>query len=465
MINILISHKNRKIEVLQRAISFSILRQYLESIQKSPIELLSVNINSGNIINKLFLVIWYFAWTVKWFLLFGKQNNSKIITASLFTDIKSSLHALDVLVEIAFENDAVIVHFGVLSKRRLLFSHNVFCHPFHVFRILFNKNGSKYGTDVLSLNKELLKEFNKDRMAIIENDLKRLIRYQSEVNRFLNKLLLKHEIVFYISDLDNIDTRSILCELHRDYNVKTILIDHAINTFSQINRYIYSDHYLCWGDYHIECYKKYVKGSIICKTITKIGHPLNQYCINNSKKGKKWVYFLPSFQHQTALSANRNIFYTLDQLNNIKNIIITKFADRDLSIKQHPIDEIDFSGIFNFKKTDTVEGNKYEGIEIAFIEDSTIAIELLQYDIPLVYVSNNKGEDLLKLSYMGCAQILKMGDDIEELIKKALQNQCDMASRKKAFEFYFDKCDESTNRFKEEIKNTLSIKPLSVDNI
>lgn len=452
MINILFTHEDRKTEILQRAISFSIQRQYLELTQKSPIEILSVNIDSRSISQKLSFVIWYLAWTVKWFLLFGKQNNSKIITTSLFTDIKSSLHTLVVLKEIAFENDAVIVHYGVLPKWGFLFSCNIFCHPFHVFRLLFNKNESNYDFDILSLNKELLKEFNESRMLIIKNDLERLRKYYSEVNRHLSKLLLKHKILFYISDLDNIDTRSILCELHRDYHVITFLIDHSINTFSQINRNIYSDHYLCWGDYHIDGYKKNVNGGIICKTTSKIGHPLKQYSIGNTKKGKKWVYFLPSFQHQTALSYSRNIMTTFDQLIRIQNIISSTFIDRELSIKQHPIDMIDFSEVFNIKQMDTVKGNKYEGIEIAFIEDSTIAIELLQYDIPIVYVANSKGEDLLKLSHMGCAYILKMGDDIEEIIKKVLKSQCDMASRKKAFEYYFDVYDEYWSKFREEIK-------------
>lgn len=454
--------KERKREIIQRALFSSVVSKILVFFRQPPFQIKPINGGRKKFRSLFYHIFWYVLWSMKWMLFFRYSKEEKIITTSFFAEIKSSLTYLDALYSTTIPENVTVVNFGMLYDWSFLLKKKLFCHPYFIEKISIEEiRKEEIANYQSSISNLITKHFPDYLDHNNKKDIRHLMEYYSVVEIFLKKIKLHKQICFYISDTDHLDTRVIICELHKSYGIVTILVDHAINTFSQINNQVYSDQYLCWGDYHKDSYISSIHESAPVSVLMPIGKPLAKFQLNEVTKETKWVYFLPSFQHQTSLTNNRSFDRTKKFVSELNKIIRDFFPDKKLFIKLHPFDMLEFYELF---ETDVTKGgidNVLKGSELVFVEDSTIAGELLKYNIPIVYIANNSGNDSLKIDLLKCGNTAVDIDGLHKILEKSITEKIDMKKRQFAFEYYFGNPDQELQKFKNHIINIIPTQKIS----
>ncbi|OGU36135.1 MAG: hypothetical protein A2315_02920 [Ignavibacteria bacterium RIFOXYB2_FULL_35_12] len=399
-------------------------------------------------------IYWILLWTAKW-LFFYSDNNHKIIVIAVGSDRELAHAYLKNLLNYAIEKNYRLVSLNVICNRHYLFRKRIFYFPRFLYQFKFNTLISKFSDDWQPMLDEL-KELVEKRIQIKVNfnPVKKFISDYSRdyycVNYFLNKY--KEGIRLLVQDFDYTSNKNIYCELFKLKNVPTVSLNHSVLVYKHIYELVYSEYSLIWGQHQRERIKELSTRNL--KKVSVIGRPLNFNRIARSNNEKKyWVYNLPSFENPAAETIYRSAEGTLEYINYIKEIIKEDSLKIHLLINFHPNDSIKAlrklgfeGGYFSFSEI-------LKKTELIFCEDSTITIELLKSEVPIVYIADKHQNDSFNFIYWRTAEIIYTKDYLRRGIQKSLENKIDIKKREEQFEYFFG----NGKRFYENLRKELNV--------
>ncbi len=362
-----------------------------------------------------------------------------------------------VLHETIKKSNVIYINFGILEDYRLLYSSQVFCFPYYIYKLTKRYDDKEYCRRLDDKIQGIVRKYiGCDISSSYIKELQRLSRYYEIIDEFISNIKKRSSLLFYISDTDHLDTRSIACDIHKNDGIKTILIDHAINTFSQVNKQIYSDLYYCWGEYHDKQCRRMLANYHSAAKVLIIGNSVKRYVIIRPRCKGRWLYILPSFQHQTAFTLQRNVDRTISFISEIKAIAEKRYPKIEFVIKPHPVDNIDYSKIMNVPQVNGRLEKIMDDVELIFVEDSTTTIEALCYTVPMIYIANRKGENLL--NFKGKAGIVLAKDTmmLSRCIKEALDQEIHVIRRQQIFEYHFGTYDPRWTKLSQSLNKYIS---------
>lgn len=446
---------DRKQEILQRSLYSSIVYSLVSLVNQNPFRPTPIQGGLRKIDKTVTHLFWYVLWTIKWFILFRYSKKEDIINTALFMETSSSIDYLKLLCIESEKKDVVIVNFGMIYNYPMLFRQNIYCHPFIIERYNLSDN-NKNESEKLSrmITKNIPESIDLNVLPTLEKDIQRLLVYYNVVEIYIAKIKKNKNIRFYLSDTDHLDTRTTLCELHRSAGIRTILIDHALNSFNCINNQVYSDQYLCWGEFQKISFFANASQINVTNVVIPVGRPSSFFQATNSIRAQRWIYYLPSFQHQTKFSILRSYSRTKEFITAFEEFIQTSNAPAVLSIQTHPVDTLVVRKKFNHGISTITTGKISEGCELIIIEDSSIIIDLLQYDIPILYISNANGDDSMAIDKLKVGRIATSPSEIGSILPDLLKTPFNPVQRSKAFDYYIQP-DHNMSSFKKHIQSML----------
>jgi hypothetical protein len=448
--------ENVQKKILQRALTPTILQHIIGTVDKR-IRLFEINYVERTISQTIKYTLWYILWIIKWILFLFFQGETKIITGSLFSYIKTSLSCAYKILDLVTAKNIAYINYGIINDYRLLFSSRFFCFPYFIYKWRYRKINVNYEKINDDINRIIKKHINGNPSFTFTKEIHRMMQFYKIFDNCVDKLKMDNTILCYISDTDHIDNRSIVCDLHKKYGIKTILIDHALNTFSQVNNQINSDMYFCWGRYHYKKCGENLSQYKLRENIIQVGNPTKKFMSYYPPGRKRWIYILPSFQHQIAFNISRNFERTFFFVQSIKNIVAAQYPHVEFIMKPHPVDKIDYSQIVNTPQTVLGLDEVISNAELVFVEDSTSTIELLQYSIPLVYITNINGDDLLEIRDATGVVLARDILDLSQCISDSLRQDINMLRRQQVFEYHFGKYDPSWIQFTNAMNKVIAL--------
>jgi len=323
----------------------------------------------------------------------------------------------------------------------------VYCFPYYFFTLLHSKSNTRTEKDILRDIISIQNDHEISPISDFTKEIRSLEMFYRIISHQIAVLREKKAIIFYISDLDHLYTRYLLCAVHSSLTIPTILVDHAVNTYDQINGKIFSSHYFCWGEYHKNVFRR-INPHVDCVTI---GSNHGVFSLQKVHKKNKWIYFLPSFRHPLAFTTKRSIDRSMMYSKEIFRIYKMHCEDNSFFVKIHPVDKNLPMDLFPVRLIKEKLEIVLEGTELVFVEDSSIALDLLKYDIPIIYLANSEGEDLLHLSKCGVANMNSDIASLQNCIDTALKEVIDYDHRRKAYEYYYGPQNKNTHLLSSEL--------------
>jgi len=369
--------------------------------------------------------LFYLLWSIKWNIYkFSKKKN--FILCSFIENREISHQYIDQLIRFASETKSLLIHFGIIYSFSFLIKKEIVCIPFFLYKLFQNKVAKKKLS--YRIYNELVISISRIKNSSLSNEFQRLIYKNLQIEECLDdlikKLKSKGNIKIYIQDIDFYLERVILAGTCKKNSLKTISIDHSIIFAHDLPQY-YTDYFFVWGRYHKD--KLIYENQIDENKIFVIGKPqFNDKSAFRSNKKKKWIYFLPALKRQLIWDPERNIDHSFKAIRYIQNYIDANNPDIKLCIRRHPSDS-DYLKL----PDDFIECEKYySDYELAFVEDSSVIIELLKSDLPIIYIKDADQND--NLSFGNYFPGLDTENNKENLfcsIESALENKFDRETR------------------------------------
>ena len=338
-----------------------------------------------------------------------------------------------------------------------LLNSKMFCYPhyFYCKKEVLKENLDSLGDEFRVLFQNY---FNTDFKFSFTKYLESFSKIYNSFSYLVKKVQRDNKILYFIQDCDYLNDRVLFSNVCKANNIPTIAFDHSIQIYDHLFYNNFSDYRITWGEYQINRIKKLSNNTP--KKLINGGKPNYPFSIKriNYKKNHKWIYFLPAFQEASMQSVHRSLLQTEINIMEIQNIIFEKYKNIKLLIKPHPSDE---SKIFHFS-TDLVNDSLdilTNEMQVAFVEDSTISFELLNYEIPVVYFADKLNNDNLHLKKLASDYVfVAFNDNLENKITKALTKKIDPFVREKIFNYYFGESKNFENCMNEIMVDVISKK-------
>jgi hypothetical protein len=383
-------------------------------------------------------IYWILLWSVKW-LFFFRFSSGPIIVAAVGSDRKLSFAYLKNLLNYANENQYRLVTLNVICNKVFLFRKRVFYFPRFILEYKFKQEITKFSCEwnqLLSGLSELIKK-----NILIEVDFSPIKRFTKDYSRdyycidyFLNRF--KQDIFLLIQDFDYTSNRNMYCEIFKLNNVPTVSLNHSILIYSHIYESVYSEHSFIWGEHQKKRIEELSRNQM--QRISVLGHPWNFYTKTKTVGEKKyWIYYLPSFENPAAETIYRSVEYTLEYINCIQRFIKDEKVKIQLITYSHPNDSVGALQKVGFRINRYLTSKILNKTELLFCEDSTIAIEMLKTDKPIIYIADKLKRDLFNFNNWSTAEIIYSKDELRNGIRKALSGTIDYQKREKNFCYYF----------------------------
>ena len=240
-----------------------------------------------------------------------------------------------------------------------------------------------------------------------------------------------------MQDCDYLSDRILFGYISRIRKIPMISLDHSIQIYDHLFLNNYSDFRITWGEYQINRIKRLAK--ILPQKMISCGRPSFEFNFKmiDFAQNKIWTFLLPAFQEANMQSIHRSLDQTKSNIALINKIISVNYPGIKLIVKPHPSDELkNFN--FGIAATDNSLNDLMYYSQLVFIEDSTISLEVLNYNVPVIYFSDDKVSDNLHLmefevDYIFC----RKEDRLEDKITEALNVNIDSKKRRQTFQHYF----------------------------
>lgn len=377
--------------------------------------------------NFIIHVLWVLLWELKFLL---KKNKPHGILFQSIPDSKSSNGILNLL-----SNKYFVYNVGAIENIKIFFNPKIYC----IVNTLIEKDDDKIIYDVIENIQIFFKQCN---LKVSNQDLIELKLLEKRffiMNKIVSKI--KSNIVLYISDSSLTPQTYFLQYLVQKYGItKSILLDHGIIFYSDLYNMVWADYYLSCGEY---CYKKArnIKNKEIIGIIDK--NYIN-FRLNNTQK-KIILYILSPYYYSAARVEGRNLEYVNKYLQRLVEVLKDVYPDHKFYLRAHPVDDISsLKKIFNeftFYQKDL--DKILDQVDFCFVEDTSLALDLLKYDIPLIYVPDEFNEEHIHFKKFDFDISLHYNEISYENLQRLLEiNKTKSANKKNIYEYYFRPFDE-----------------------
>lgn len=405
---------------------------------------------------KIIHIFWILLWSVKW-LRFWSQKNSRFMVVAVGSDRRLTFAYLENLLRFAQENNFCLVSLNVICRKEFLFQKEIFYYPRFIYQYKSASEIRNLSKSWMYLFDELTELINRKIKIKVEfNSLSHFIKDYS-LDYFTVKYLLRKfqdRIVFLIQDFDYTTNRNIYCEIFKRANIKTIALNHSVLTYNHLYESVYSDYLLVWGEHQKQRAEKL--SSIKQHTIAVIGYPLDTKFHSTSSSDKKyWVYFLPSYENPAAESIYRSFELTMAYINILEKVIKKHQLNIQLIVRTHPNDSQNSIEKAGFKLSKDSFSKMRDHAQLILAEDSTVLIESLNTDIPIIYIASKNKRDPFDFTHWNTAEIVYSPDELEGVVLKSHEKPIDLERRFQNFYFYFGKTENFYLNLKTELNRIL----------
>lgn len=411
----------------------------------------------ANIYTLLIHVWWGTLWTLKWVLTFRSHGLKNVVIIASGSHRKLSKSYFLHVSEYCHDEGLFLISLNVICEGKYLFTPNVFYYPRFIY---FNSIRKESRGLVLLYDKivnDLRNTVNQYLNLNCRFKLKRNFRRLCNDATFYLKLLekTKHDNVkLLIQDYDYTYNKYMYCELTKINKIKTLVLDHSIRIYNHLFTKVHSDYAFVWGQHEMN---RLQKASCSNKSIImEMGRPFSPSASHKLKikKKKYWLYLLSSYDQPAFQTISRSL---QGAKKNVDQICDCMSKDREMLIRPHPDDRKKLFGDFGHQ----LYLGKLEKVlpytELIFTEDTSMMIDLLLYNFPLVYVCGSNNRDYFDIERWGIVKILRSDSNLNNLIEESLNFQIDSDLRKICYEYFYGKSDYFENNFKRELKSILSV--------
>ncbi len=381
--------------------------------------------------------IYYVFWILKWLIVYPLIRYDKIILSSFMPDRLLSREYIKVLRRWGRSEKASVVHFSIIYDIMSIFSHDVFCYPHMLYALAPAHEKSAYQSFAMECQTLAARYFNSfslpDEARHLWNSYSTI---EASFDRLINLSPGGKNIVCLAQDIDNTGESIIFTLCCRKIGVPTICFNHAVPLYTHLLRTVYSDIAIVWGEQQ----KKRIQeiSSHQPRKIFVSGNPVigSYRTIRSAPLRHYWVYMMQAYKRPLQETASRSIEYTVSMLNAINEYMHNNTEGKTLLVKPHPSDV--FSSFPNGLELYTGKMDAIlPAVEILFSEDTTLSMELLRTDIPLVYIADSVGNVHTDFELWGAGRHIQRLQDVGEVISAAIAAPVSEEPRKKMYEFYF----------------------------
>ena len=392
---------------------------------------------------------WYILWSIKWLLFISlKKNGRRIILASFFPKNATSFEYIRTILNRNRTDHFFLVNFSVIYNMKYLFNSRLFCYPH-----FFYKKKEIHTEEYYLLEKDFKALFEKYFKIEFSFYLTEYIKsFNTVYNSFsylVEMIQRDNKILCFVQDCDYLNDRVLFSNYCKTKNIPSLAFDHSIQIYDHLFYNNFSDYRITWGEYQINRITKLSNN--IPKKLINGGRPGYYFSFKtiNYQKNKVWIYLLPAFQEANMQSIHRSLQQTENNIINIKKIISENYKSVKLLVKPHPSDEREIFQFTNDLVNDSLDILMNE-TQLAFVEDSTISLELLKYEIPVVYFADKLNNDNLHLRELNSDYIfVSSKESLGIKIPKALNKKIDHKEREKIFSYYFGEGKNFENNLNE----------------
>jgi hypothetical protein len=384
---------------------------------------------------------WIILWKIKYLLFYNKNDNKAILSHIVFNS-KSSYSTMQLLA-----NKYKILIIGALHSKKMLLSRNIFC-----FVSIFHKKQK--------LNLEFIEKIYNYCLTLFK-------KYEIELSsykQFKQQIEIKYRIYTKYKNIYNkIDQFSIsisdfifhnynyLYQITKEKGKKNILFDHGIIFYDNLYENLISDYYLACGEY--DYYKNKNTGK---KDIVGIVGKNYNFIRTKTDSQKKYIlYILSPYFYSFARTEGRNLNYSVKYYNKFCQVSKYYFSDKRIMLRAHPVDKInklkkEFGGNFYQNNLNKIIDN----IAFCMVEDTSLALDLLRYDIPIIYIPDQFGIEHIKFSKFNLNISLPYENISYGNIQKILkENEENFEKRQQIYEYYYAPFEK--NKFMEIIDEAI----------
>ncbi|HOJ36810.1 MAG TPA: hypothetical protein PLI27_00945 [Ignavibacteriales bacterium] len=373
-------------------------------------------------------LLWVFLWKIK-YILFANSKNEVILFLSMH-NVKSSFDLIEVL-----SRNYIVFLVGAIENKKLLMNKKVFC----IVNTSIKNTNELDNTfeNITNIVFDLLKKYN------IEVNYLTKVRKDNHYNLFVKckKLItsIQKNLILFITD-SYFPISYFSQYIIFDRNFSKVMIDHGLIFYNELYQNIVADYYFAFGKFSLDK----INGA---KQKFIVGCPQKNYLVKNIKKEKNkyFLYILSPYLFSFARTEGRNLEYLKKYLVKLSEVIKNNYPDWKLVLRAHPSDEIKKlkSYLNNFE---FYQGNLNKILSqtyCIFAEDTSLTIDLLRYDIPLIYPLDEFDCEHIhfsKFNYnigLGYAEISK-----NEIEKKIYLNSENFEKRKDIYEYYYQPFDK-----------------------
>jgi len=433
---------------VKRSLTFGIkekfYKNYFSEISLTDLKFYNTSLPLGYRIKKIIKHIFFYSlYSVKWLnILFYRKNKINFIVVNFLPDKKQSIIYMDKIFETLPSNTAII-HLGIRYEKEFLFDTNFYCFPFFFYRFLIRinkKDIEKYSEAInKSASKVNIKMDSHVFYGLIAHSLKGLAIYKI----LLVHLLKRGNVLYFIQDFDFIGVGYLMNYVFKNNEIKVYSIDHAITLYKSGFNIRTSDFFLVWGKEEKERLQNYC--NINLNSISVIGHPDKKFNPLNliSKKKYVWLYLMNAYRSSIFHLESLRWGYLLERIKKL-HVLSKEFGSNvEFIIKPHPNDKVTQNDIRlnNIKISNDELEEILPKAQIVFFEDTSLGIDLLNYDTCLAYIDT--GNETLYSSIEEIPKIRKF--EIEE-INTIFQSKISLSKREEIYErFYEPKVFSFTN--------------------
>lgn len=391
---------------------------------------------------------WALLWTLKWYLLLPGLKKKEYFIAALGSDRGLSFAYLDALETEAKKRSAAIITLNVLLSARHFFNPSIRYYPRPLYA-----SGNNINTPDWITVKEKAEAAGKEHLEINFDggQLKKYYEmYRRDARAFANLLQSGLRTALLVQDFDYTSNKALYAQYAREAGVPVMRLDHSLRPYSHLYKHSFSDKLLVWGEYEKEQLME--QQAVPAEDIVVSGRPDPvRHTALQVRDPVYWVYLLTSYDDPAMETAHRSIDHSLEMVGVVEKVMQRYFPEQILLLRPHPNDDFEF---FNdrFYNIYTDPLKKIEDqVQIYFVEDSTAAVELLKYKVPVVYISDRSKNDYFHFDRFKSAPILDDPQHAADLIRKAIAQTPDMDARNAHLEYAF-----GGNKFKDKLSEVIT---------
>lgn len=394
---------------------------------------------------------WFLLWLIKWIIFLTKIKRSRIVIAAIGSNLNSTQEYFKQLLEIAKKNDCIIVLMNLVESFNLLNKGRLFYYPRFLYKKKSFNSNIKHTKIIDELIDDIQRVAEKNNLAItvdktqLIKSLKNLIKDYNSFTYLTDSISNPKKIAGSILDYDYTYNKYLYCTVSKFKSIKTIAIDTSLTIYKHFYKKVFSDYHLVWGKYKQELLLNH--NNINPSNITITGKAGIIEHINTNKGVIKdlWIYIAQAYSAPSMFTSGRNFISLEANLKKLVDFQKSNYPDDNFELKLHPADNPMHFNISINKSVNTPISKLLERAKIIFVEDTTLAVELLGYCYPLVYVLDKYGNDNIGLVNDGLIPGIIITERFENVIEQVLnyKNSIDPVKRKNALNYYFGNYNET----------------------